>query len=160
MLCNKCGKEVPEKVRFCPFCGEKVIPEHSESFGQASVQKKQQEYINVQKDEPVSDYSKLTKFLLAGGTVLFIGMFAVLGVIFLKEKNIKQNDRSQMMQNATQGTSTEEVTQETAQEQGTELLTEVSTEAPEPTPVSFQNKIQLLNRSENALGEIAIYEEN
>ncbi|MBQ3600204.1 MAG: zinc-ribbon domain-containing protein [Lachnospiraceae bacterium] len=146
MLCKKCNAQLPEAVRFCPYCGEKVTVEQSnETTMQGDTRKKQQEYIGMGTEKAHSDYSKQKKFLVAGGMLLFAAMFVILGANILKERNLKQTSNLQMAQETIQGS---------------ENLKETPENAPTPTPLSFENKIRMMNETGNVLQEIAIYEEN
>ena len=65
LFCSKCGKEIPEIAKFCPFCGEEVIlnrnnPDAKE-ITKEDLEKQQEEIKQEPVDQPVVENIKVQK---------------------------------------------------------------------------------------------------
>ena len=65
LFCSKCGKEIPEIAKFCPFCGEEVIlnrnnPDAKE-INKEDLEKQQEEVNQETVDKPVVQTAKEEK---------------------------------------------------------------------------------------------------
>lgn len=98
MFCSNCGKEIDDSVKFCPFCGQKIIIDENYSEKEKSSDKIDYSAINLQ-------YSNLKKsqwvaYLLwfLGGTTgahrfyagnyIYCGIFLILSIISLFSREI------------------------------------------------------------------------
>lgn len=93
MFCERCGKELPEKAVFCPYCGAKievmpapkqevVDPKPVEAKKEARKTRYTDEEIEKMREELVAHRRRQSNFSVAGGILLGIGIaLTVLGII-------------------------------------------------------------------------------
>lgn len=154
---------MPDDVRFCAFCGEKVEEEttQQEAVQEEMVQQQvvpeapQQTIQQPEETAPDQKAGKSTskkKLLIGGATCLVAAVVAVVSWSLWKGKDTQGSETQVAQSNNGEGN--------TATETANNTPTEVPTTAPTPTPLSFENKIIKLNESGNALEQIDIYAEN
>ena len=110
MYCRKCGKEIADDSKFCPRCGEQIEAESQERNSKNS-------------DElTVSKVGNRTRFFLAAGAIVIIGIVIVSGVKEINDiRNAEENSNvevnlilpSENTMGELSGTGQEEVAEET-----------------------------------------------
>ncbi len=127
MFCIKCGKEIDDKSKFCPFCGEKVdnnlnkrpveekTAPDAETVSKATEVVSKQESIIAQKkvESPKESTKKKTWFrTIISPKVYYPSMVVLVGLaVFLSILQSKENEKDKV-----QYASTEAVSQETQKE--------------------------------------------
>ena len=102
LYCSKCGKQIPENAKFCPYCGEEVIfnrnnPDAVEikaedikeaEFEEAPKQEVVREPVRednsqqiAQLEDEIKTYEKRRKGLVIPGAIL-LGIFLVATIVF------------------------------------------------------------------------------
>lgn len=90
MFCSKCGKPVPERVRFCPYCGASCVGRD----GAEGRETERKVSPDGQKKLSVGKKKKALWFIPAAAVLLII---AIIGVLFVaRQMNVYQQYREQL----------------------------------------------------------------